>query len=71
MGAYAYCRHPGCDAGLDSPTLSEIEYDLWHCHAGHNNTLPGDKADLLCAIIRDMQERLADLTADVRALENT
>jgi hypothetical protein len=55
---YSYCRHKGCDRGMDKATLSEVLSGVQLCGAEHSN-LPNITKD----------EALIDLAETVEALE--
>ena len=60
MGSYAYCRHPGCQHGLDSPKLLQLRYEYWECPEGHNNVIR-NRFDILCDIIDELTSRVSEL----------
>jgi hypothetical protein len=62
MGAWAYCRHSGCEQGLDKPTAREVIEGVQRCNSGHDNEPTMTKDELLI----EMYERIEALEAKVQ-----
>lgn len=58
MGSHRYCRHPGCDRGLDEPTAREDLIDGQFCVHGHR-----------APQFMRLQEWVADIDQRLRELE--
>lgn len=61
--AYRYCE--GCDAGMDSPTFSEIMHDKHYCHMcneEHSVLDPDAKAEALI----ELEARISAIEEQLR-----
>jgi hypothetical protein len=54
MGYWTYCRHKGCDSGMDKPTAEEIAEGVARCANGHENT----PSITLAQFVVDLDERV-------------
>lgn len=61
MGAWAYCRHPGCGAPLDKPTAREVVEDEQRCAHEHANQATMTKGEFLI----DLEARIVALEARI------
>lgn len=64
MSSYSYCQHPGCDAGLDATTISEMVYGGQCCAYGHDN--PPNRT--LAEACLELEERIEGLEESLKSL---